>query len=280
MNRFADLHIHTHFSDSTSSPQEVVTEAVKAGLQCIAITDHDTIDGVLPTQEAARGLDLEVILGIEFSSEYEGKDIHILGYLLDSANEDLQNELNLIQESRMSRIRSIIEKLKGQGIDNIDFDEVFARTESNSVGRPHLAAIMVEKGWVGSLREAFDKYLGEECLAYVPKFNQTPFDVIRLIRGAGGVAVMAHPMITQKDELIPGMVEAGMQGIEVYYPNYSNNTVSFYEKLAQKYDLVTTGGSDFHGKARSGTFIGKKKIPYEIVEKLKELKEKNSKNHE
>lgn len=276
MNRFADLHIHTHFSDSSSSPQEVVSEAVKAGVHCIAITDHDTVDGVHPTQEAAQGIDLEVIPGIEFSSEFEGKDIHILGYLIDCANSDLRRDLDLIQESRMARIREIIEKLKGQGINNIDFDEVFVRTESKSVGRPHLAAIMVEKGWVATMREAFDKYLGEECQAYVSKFKQSPAEVIKLIRKSGGVAVMAHPMITQKDELIPGMVEAGLQGIEVYYPNYSNNTVSFYEKLAAKHGLVTTGGSDYHGKVRQGTHIGKKRVPYEIVEKLKELKDKNS----
>ena len=272
MTKYADLHIHTHFSDSTSSPQEIVQEAVKAGLDCIAITDHDTVDGVGPTQEAARGHELEVLSGIEFSSEYENKDIHILGYLIDCSHEDLRKELDLVQESRMSRIKSMIEKLKGQGIHNIEFEEVLAKTESKSVGRPHLAAVMVEKGWVATLREAFDKFIGDDCPAYVGKFKHTPADVIRLIRNAGGVAVMAHPMITQRDELIAGMVEAGLQGLEVYYPNYSNNTVTFYENLAKKYNLVTTGGSDYHGKARQGTYLGKKKIPYEKVEQLKALK--------
>ena len=278
MSRFADLHIHTHFSDSSSSPQEVVGEAIGADLYCIAITDHDTIDGVIPAQRAAEGHDLEVIPGIELSSEFSQKDIHILGYFVDCEDPALRQKLDEIQESRITRMKGMIQKLKEQGIHNIEFEDVMSRTEAKSVGRPHLATVLFEKGWVGSLREAFDKFIGEECPAYVGKYKQTPYEAIDLIRKAGGISVMAHPMITQKDELIPSFVDAGLQGIEVYYPNYSNNSISFYEGLAKKYNLVTTGGSDAHGKARPGTFIGKRKIPYEIVEQLKRLKEANAKS--
>ncbi len=284
MTGFADLHIHTFYSDSSSSPEEVVQEALKNQLCAIAITDHDTIDGVVPTQKAARpvqspeGLygarehELEVIPGIELSSEVQGKDIHILGYFIDLEDEVLKAELDKIQNVRGERIREMIERLKKQGIHNITPEEVSERAHSKSVGRPHLAAVLQEKGWVTTLREAFDRYLGEECPAYVPKFPMSPYQAIAFIRKFKGVAVMAHPMITQRDELIPGFIEAGLQGIEVYYPNYSNNSIEFYEGIARKHNLVCTGGSDAHGKNRPTTYVGKKKVPIEVVERLKELR--------
>ena len=278
MTRFADLHIHTHYSDSTASPQEGIQEAIKAGLQGIAITDHDTMEGVLPAQHAAQGFDLEIIPGIELSSEWENKDIHILGYFLDGDNEAFRVQLDKIQESRIERIKKMIEKLKSLGVHNVHFEEVFSLTESKSVGRPHLAKILLDKGWVGSIREAFDRYIGEEGPAYVTKYKLTPYEAIQLIRKAGGIAVMAHPMFTQKDELLPGFITAGMQGIEVYYPSCSKTTIAFYEGLAQKYHLIPTGGSDFHGKLKPDTYLGKKKVSYEIVERLKKLKELNSKS--
>ena len=157
----ADLHIHTHFSDSTSSPKEVAEEAYAAGLSCISITDHDTLDGVYPVQLAARKFGIEVISGIELSSVHNGKDIHILGYCVDLHNEIFNKELAVVQDARVERMRQMIEKLKNLGIDNIHLEEVCALSQSKSVGRPHLAAILHQKGRVSSMREAFDKYLGE-----------------------------------------------------------------------------------------------------------------------
>ncbi len=274
MTKFADLHIHTHFSDGTSSPQEVVNEAVAAGLSCISITDHDTIDGVAPTCAIAQSLNLEIIAGIELSSEISGKDIHILGYLMDSHDSVFQEQLKKMQNIRKERIKLMIEKLKAHGIGNIVASEVFALTQSHSVGRPHLAAILKQKGWVASIPEAFDKYIAEGRSAYVAKFKQSPQEAIALIRRAGGVAVLAHPMVNNRDEIIPSLVEAGLQGIEVYYPNCSQTITKFYEGIAKKYNLVTTGGCDGHGKARPNTYIGKIKVPYEAVEKLKSVKGK------
>lgn len=269
MTKLADLHIHTFYSDGTSSPVEVVSEAQSAGLSCIAITDHDTLEGIPPTQLAAQNSGLEVIAGIELSSEIHDKDIHILGYFLDLNNTFFKGELTKMRTARIERIKHMIEKLKVLGIKDIAFKEV-SDLGKFSIGRPHLAMVLKNKGWVGSIQEAFEKYLGEDGPAYVKKFKVSPYEAIALIRQAGGAAVLAHPMITNKDELIPSFVEAGLEGIEVYYPNYSETTTKYYEGIAKKHNLVTTGGSDAHGKAKPNTYIGKARISYEIVEKLKE----------
>ncbi len=265
----ADLHIHTHYSDSTSSPEEVVKEAHACGLSCIAITDHDTVDGIDPTREAAKAYSLEVISGIELSSEINGKDIHVLGYCFNDKDSGLIEHLKIIQSFRVERMRKMIEKLRELGIKNIELEEVCSLAKSSAVGRPHLAAVLVEKGIVTDRQTAFNKYLSDNGAAYVPKYKQSPQDAIQLIRKLGGVAVLAHPALTQVDQLIPQFVEAGLKGLEVYYANTSKAIIHFYEGLAQKYNLLMTGGSDAHGKSKRNTCIGKIKIPYELVEKLK-----------
>lgn len=271
MTRLADLHIHTHYSDSNSSPQEVIDHAVKAGLSCIAITDHDTLAGIKPTQDAAQSHGIEVIPGIELSSEVQGKDIHVLGYFIDDTQGPIRDILTEMQKARVERIARMIEKLKVCQIDDITLEEVTCRPRSGAVGRPHLAAVLLEKGWVGSIREAFDKYLAEGGVAYVQKFKQSPYEAIRLIEESGGVAVLAHPMLTQVDELIPGLAKAGLRGLEVYYPNCSAKVIQYYEGLAKKNGLIATGGSDAHGDLKKHTYVGKVKIPYNLVEALKGL---------
>jgi hypothetical protein len=267
----ADLHIHSNYSDSTLTPVEIIQAAIKAELSCIAITDHDTLAGIQPAIDAAKTSDLEVLSGIELSSEIQKKDVHILGYLIDDPNSPIKEALDKMQNTRVNRIAEMLDKLKKVDVDDITLDEVCARARSRSVGRPHLAALLFEKGWVKSIRQAFEKYLGEGCLAHVPKFKQTPYEAIELIRKAGGVAVFAHPMLTQLDELIPSFVEAGMQGIEAFYPNCSKQISSYYEGIAKKYNIVATGGSDAHGTTKRHTYIGKIKIPYELVERLKDV---------
>ncbi len=272
MNPQADLHIHTNFSDSTFSPAQVVAEGLKAGLACLAVTDHDTMDGVPPAREAALGTNLEIVPGIELSSTIENKDVHILGYFLQENDPTLRKQLEEIRSIRRERVRLMVDKLKDLGIGRIEPQEVFALAKEGSVGRPHLARILQEKGVVGSTREAFDRFLAEGRPAYVQKFQLDPYQAIKLIRQAHGVAVLAHPMVTQKDELIAGFVEAGLKGLETHYPNCPNTTVEFYEKLAKKYDLVCTGGSDAHGDNRSTTYIGKKTVGIEVVEQLRALR--------
>lgn len=272
MTKFADLHIHTNYSDSTMSAEQVVEESVRNGLSCIAITDHDTVEGVSVVREAAAGKDLEVIAGIELSSEHSNQEVHILGYFLDCENRSFLKKLSAMQDVRMKRIKLILEKLKEAGIENITAEEIYARTKSNSVGRLHVAITLCERGVVSDIKQAFEKYLAEGACAYVQKYQQTPQEAIRFIRESGGVAVLAHPMITQRDELIPSFVEAGLQGIEVYYPNYSPSVINFYTNIAKKHHLLLTGGSDAHGEGKSNTFIGRIKIPYELVEELRAAK--------
>ena len=267
--RFADLHIHTNFSDSTASPQEVVAEACALGLACISVTDHDTIDGLPDAFAAAGAVGLEVLAGVELSAEHKGKDIHILGYCFDLDNSPLVRQLKVMQQARIERMKKMLTRLNELGKGGIEFEDVAGLTRSDSVGRLHLAKILVERGHVGSLEEAFSKYLGEGAAAYYPKFKQTPFDVIRLIRDSGGVAVMAHPVLTQRDDLIPKMVDAGLGGLEAYYPNCMMAVVERYLDMVKKYDLVATGGSDAHGASKTNTFIGKSYVPYAWVEKLK-----------
>ena len=269
MTKSADLHIHTYYSDGTMSPQEVVQDALHCGLSCIAITDHDTVAGISPAIEAARGHDLEVLPGIELSTEINGKDIHLLGYLFNWQDASLIEQLTEMQDARAERMKKMIQKLEALGIRDISFEEIRDSAKTKALGRPHLAAALVEKRIVGNIKGAFDKFLGEGAPAYVPKFKQSPQEAIHLIKSLGGIAVLAHPMLTNVDELIPGFVEAGLGGLEIYYPNSSENVMRFYQGLAKKYHLVVTGGSDAHGAAKRHTFIGKVRLPYDLIGKLK-----------
>jgi predicted metal-dependent phosphoesterase TrpH len=266
---FADLHIHTYYSDSTSSPQEVVDQAVAKGLACISITDHDVFDGIAPTQEIARPHHLEVIPGIELSSEFEGRDIHVLGYFVDFQKGPLFEKIESYLDERVRRMKQMILNLQAVGIKDIEYEEVAAMTKSRAVGRPHLATLLMQKGHVNSLKSAFDKYLGAGGPGFAPKFKQSPFEAIDLIHQSGGLAVMAHPMLTQKDELIPRLAKAGLDGLEAYYPNCMPAVTVFYEKIGRKNGLLLTGGSDAHGKAKVYTHVGKEQIPYELVELMK-----------
>ena len=270
----ADLHIHTNYSDSTLTPEEVIEKAVEQEIDCIGIADHDTPQGIVPTIKAAEGKNIEVLAGIELSSETNKKDIHILGYLFDYENKDFLEHVYMMQDTRVGRMEKMIAILETLGVDNITLEEVAALAESNSLGRPHLAMILVKKGWVKTIQKAFDKYLAEGAPAYVPKFKQTPTEAIQFIKKHNGVAVLAHPMLTRVDELIPGMVEAGLDGLETFYPSVSSNAIEYYKGLAKKYNLVTTGGSDAHGEGKDHAYIGSVKLDYVFVEQLRERRNK------
>lgn len=278
MEKFADLHLHTNYSDSTQSPKEVVAKAIQEQVACISITDHDTLAGIKPALAAAQGQDLEIIAGIELSSELNGKDIHILGYFLDPDNKVFTDSLNNMQNTRIERMQKMILKLSNLGIDDIILDEVCALANSRSVGRPHLAQILVEKKHVKDIKQAFDRYLAEGASCYVPKFKQTPYDAINLINKCGGIAVLAHPVVTNVDELIPSFVDAGLLGLECYYPFTSPQITEYYVGLTQKHNIGVTGGSDDHGANRSSASLGSVKLPYLYVEQLKRLWQNNKVN--
>ncbi len=224
---------------------------------------------VKAAQAAGADWGIEVIAGIELSTQVQGKDIHILGYFMDLGNSLLVQKLEEFRRTRFARIEAMIENLKKQGIDNLSFEDIKMQAKTDALGRPHLAAALVEKGWAVNSWQAFEKFIGDMCPAYVPKHTQSPKEAIALIRQAGGVAVMAHPMVTNRDELIAGFVDDGLGGIEVYYPNCPDAAIFYYEGLARKYKLCMTGGSDAHGKNKTNTWIGKRRIPCELVEQLR-----------
>ncbi|MDD4954128.1 MAG: PHP domain-containing protein [Candidatus Omnitrophica bacterium] len=271
--RSADLHLHTVFSDGTYTPEELVAQSAKAGLCAIAVVDHDTVAGINPVMEAARGADLEILSGVELTAEHAGREIHILGYLIDHNDKALISRLEILKENRRQRVYKILEKLKEMGME-LKPESVFALAQKGTVGRLHIARVMVAQGLAASIPEAFYRHIGDNRPAYVLGFRFSPRQAIELIKGAGGIPVLAHPYSIDDDSIIPEFVKDGIMGLEVYYPEHSQGMVNFYLDLAKKYNLLLTGGSDCHGGAKPQVLIGSIKIPYELVEKLKEAKDK------
>jgi predicted metal-dependent phosphoesterase TrpH len=265
----ADLHLHTVFSDSTYTPQDLILESKKVGLSAISVVDHDTADGIEPALKIARGLDIEVLPGIEITAEYAGLEIHILGYLIDYQSPALREKLDFLKKNRVERIYKILDKLKKIGI-NLTAESVFDLARNGTVGRMHIAIAMQKQGLVGSITEAFRNYIGDKCPAHVLGFKLTPGEAIRLIKQAGGIPVLAHPYSLNRNDLILKFIEDGIMGLEAYYPEHTQAMVNFYLSLAKKYSLLITGGSDCHGLAKPEIKIGSIKIPYELVDKLRE----------
>jgi len=266
--KYADLHVHTNESDGTSSPEKLVKDVSRAGLYAVGIVDHDTVNALAPAISAAKTYGIEVIPGIELTSQYEGQEIHILGYFIDYHDQSLLEKLALVRQNRVERVIKIVSNLKEMGLD-LDPQAVFDISGNATVGRMHVARALVEEGLVGSTNEAFQKYIGDKSPAYVLGFKFSPAEAIKLIKDSGGVAVLAHPYIIHNDDLIPQFAKDGLMGLEAYYPEHSQSMVNFYLNLAKELGLLVTGGSDFHGSAKPDVKLGKVKIPWELVEKLK-----------
>jgi len=266
--KYADLHVHTNESDGTSSPEKLVKEAARAGLYAVGIVDHDTVSALAPAMAAAKASGVEIVPGIELTAQYEGQEIHILGYYIDYRNEQLLEKLLLVRQDRVERVIKIVNNLKEMGV-HLDAQAVFDISGNATVGRMHVARALVKEGLVGSTGEAFQRYIGDKSPAYVLGFKFSPAEAIKLIRECGGVAVLAHPYIIHNDSLIPQFVKDGLMGLEAYYPEHSQSMINFYLGLAKELDLLVTGGSDFHGSAKPDVKLGKMKIPWELVEKLK-----------
>lgn len=269
--KYADLHTHTYYSDGTFSPRHLVALAKKAGLSCISITDHDSVDGYLNPFSGDE--DVEIIPGVEFTADHNNTEVHILGYFIEYGAAWFQERLKAMCEDRMVRMKEMCQKLTGLGMP-LDIDEIVKFAGHSCVGRLHLARLMTKKGFVVHPQEAFNKYIGDTCPAYVSKFRHKPQEVIALIRKAAGVAVLAHPYSLSHQEMIPELVERGLMGLEAMYPEHSPEQVAHYKRLARKYDLVITGGSDFHGEAKPEVRIGGTRIPYTLIEALKEARQK------
>lgn len=267
-----DLHIHTDFSDGTMSPEQVVKEASKLNLHTIAITDHDTVDAIEIAQIVGNMEGVDVIPAIELSSNYSSTDIHLLGYFIDIKNSAFLEKLAELRSERVERIKKITKKLRALGV-NIEHQEVFDVSKEGSPGRMHIADVLCSKGYCNSIRESFQKYLSDNGPAYVPKEALTLKDAIELIISSDGVPVLSHPGTNKRDTLIPKMVEYGLQGIEVYYPTHQPEAVKRYKRIAKKYDLVVTGGSDCHGTRKPEIALGSIKIDDDLVDKIKERRD-------
>jgi predicted metal-dependent phosphoesterase TrpH len=252
-----DLHTHTTASDGTFSPSENILRAIEKGLGAIAITDHDTVNGVEEAlEEAKKHDDFECVPGIEISTLYEGQDIHVLGYFIDYKNKKFLQALEQLQSVRDQRNGKILRNLQELGISIKESDLEAKRHGSGNVGRGHIAEILMEKGIVNSLPEAFEKFLGKGKSAYAMVERISPIDAIKVIRDAGGVPVLAHPGIYDADELIPILCENGLAGLEYCHPDHSAEQVKHYKQLAEKYNLIKTAGSDFHGFRNGEVFHG------------------------
>jgi len=266
-----DLHIHSTASDGTMTPSEVVRSAIELGLTAIALTDHDTTAGIAEARQAAAGTGLEVIPGVEVNSEGEWGDLHFLGYYIDPENPFLRERLKAMRDARLGRARRMLEKLAQMGM-LLDWEEVRTLAGGESVGRPHIARALVNRGYVASTQEAFDRYIGNGGPAYVPRLRLTPAQVIEAIHRAGGVAVLAHPAHSGVMDRVPEFVALGLQGLEVYYPDHTPEDVERLLALCRRYDLVATGGSDFHSPHHEeGAPLGSVFVPLESVERLRAL---------
>jgi predicted metal-dependent phosphoesterase TrpH len=240
-----DLHLHTTASDGQLTPTELVQLARQQGLNVIAITDHDTTNGIEEAQQAAQGSPV-VIPGIELSAEDDGRDVHTLGYFLNINNEAFQQQLARFRDDRLHRGQRIVEKLAQLQMP-VDWQKVLAFADGGAVGRPHIARAMVEAGYVATVREAFDRYLYNGGPAYVARRRLSPEEAIELIHSAGGVAVLAHPgLVTDYEAIVERLVPAGLDGVEVVHPDNPEAVQSRLRELAQQYRLIITGGSDFH----------------------------------
>lgn len=282
MKQIVDLHTHTTASDGTESPTQVVSKAHAQGLVGVAITDHDTIQGVDEGLRAGTNVGIDVVPGVEISCNWKNYSVHLLGFYFDPRNPELISLLEWMREGRDNRLPKMLEKLEGLGI-TIDQQEVEDEAKGESTGRPHLARVLVRNGVVSSVQEAFEKYLAQGRPAYADRPRPTITEGIQAILHANGVPVIAHPLTVDVSpvSLIGELVMKNLQGIEYYYPyeNVANKPPTWYsqiesqlvllKELAQKHDLILTGGTDYHGHIPGKADLGSIPVPAPVLEKLK-----------
>jgi predicted metal-dependent phosphoesterase TrpH len=265
-----DLHIHTTASDGAFAPFRVVEGAVARGLTTIAITDHDTTAGIGEALEAAKGTALEVIPGLELNAERGAEEIHILGYYVDHHDGALQKKLEVLRQARLERARKMVKRLTESGMPLCWERVVEIAGESSAFGRPHIALALREEGYVVSTNEAFDKYIGLRGPAYVSRYRLAPVEAVEMIIAAKGLPVLAHAR--GQERVLPKLMEAGLVGLEAYYPSYSIEESEALVQLARKHNLIPTGGTDLHGHEGFATVaLGEVWVPLESVERLRAL---------
>ncbi|MFC1992084.1 PHP domain-containing protein [Chloroflexota bacterium] len=270
-----DLHIHSSVSDGRFSPAEVVRKSAGAGLTLIALTDHDNVDGIAEALEESKNFPrLKVIPGVEISTDVPDGEVHMLGYFIDYNHEELLSALKKMRDSRQKRAQGMVENLAKLGLP-IDWKRVREIAGSGSIGRPHIAQALLEKGYITDFNEAFSRYIGWGGPAYIMREKMTPAEAVELILRAEGLPVLAHPLtINDPESLIAKLKESGLAGLEAYYKNYTAEDTGRLVGLANKYGLIVTSGSDYHGLVDSTeTMIGRIAIPLAAAERLIALAE-------
>jgi hypothetical protein len=270
--RFADLHLHTLFSDGTFTPEELAERGARLGLVAMSLTDHDTIEGCPRMARACESFGVEFIPGTELTSEFDANEVHLLGYFLDPENPKLLAEIKIFQAVRQNRVHEMVGRLNRLNIP-LRAETVFELANCRSPGRPHVGRALVQEGFCESLDEAFDRYLKKNRPAWVPKHRISALESIELIHQAGGLAVMAHPGLNHNDKIIPPLAAQGLDGLECFHTKHSPALSEHYLALAQRLNLLVTGGSDCHGFSKGKPLIGGVKLPAFYLENLKEARQ-------
>jgi predicted metal-dependent phosphoesterase TrpH len=262
-----DLHTHTRASDGTLAPLDLYAKAKELSIRFLAVTDHDSTEGLKEIlKHHPVDSPMRIIPGIEMSAEGD-MACHLLGYFIDIEDEGLQKRLAALRQSRLGRIEAMVKRVNELGF-SVDYDHVVRLASGGSVGRPHLADAMVEKGHVRTRKEAFERFLKKEGPAYIPGTGLSAQECIALIRSAKGIPVLAHPSYYTNNELLQKLAQAGLMGIEVYYPEHSNSLVRRYLEMAKDNQLIATGGSDFHGPKTQRAALASVHVPEDVIENL------------
>lgn len=275
MDGKVDLHTHTTFSDGFYSPGELIRRAKAAGIEILGITDHDNLAAIDETTEIGKRFGIEVIPGVEISTDLRDKEIHILAYFIEPGNPELERYLTFFREERLKRAGRIVNKLKSLGL-NITLNDVLEKAKNSAVGRPHIAQALLESGSVASYTEAFNKYLGNGCPAYEKKVHLSPQSAFKIISDAGGLSFIAHPGF-MPELILKELITAGVDGIEVIHPSHSSQQIRFYRGIVNEYFLLESGGSDLHGgKREDDENLGKFYTSYTVIEAMRKRLLKNS----
>jgi predicted metal-dependent phosphoesterase TrpH len=265
---FADLHLHTLFSDGTFTPEELAQRGAELGLVAMALTDHDTVEGCARMAQACQNLGVEFIPGTELTAEFEGHEVHLLGFFLDDQQPKLLAEIKKFQAVRQERILEMVSRLNKMGIP-LRAEAVFELASCHSPGRPHVARALAQGGLCSGMDEAFERFLKKGRPAWVPKYKISASDAMDLIHQADGLAVLAHPGLNHCDQIIPHLAGSGLDGLECFHSKHTNTQSQYYLALAERLNLAVTGGSDCHGFSKGRPLIGGVKLPAVYLEKLK-----------